>query len=178
MVTSQEAHAWAEYYDGERGCWKILEATPGREAPVTLATDPGSGTDRTHAETPVQEETPAGTDTGKSWLPVWLVLPGIMLVLAVRRGLARLVRESRKRRAPARKRVLLLWQEAEGLSKASGKPIPDALLELAQRAKFSQHRVTAMDAVPLETFCQECRERLQKAPFWKKFINRYLYLRD
>ena len=35
-----------------------------------------------------------------------------------------------------------------------------------------------MDAVPLETFCQECRERLQKAPFWKKLINRYLYVRD
>ena len=179
VVTSQEAHAWAEYYDGERGCWKILEATPGREISADgSATAPEPDADRPHAETPAQEEPPAGSETAKAWLPVWLVLPGVALVLAARRALVRLVREGRKRRSPARKRILLLWQEAEDLSEATGKPIPDELLELAQRAKFSQHRITAMDAVPLETFCQECRERLQKAPFWKKLINRYLYVRD
>ena len=109
---------------------------------------------------------------------LFLLPRGRVLELRARKMLVRLVREGRKRRSPARKRILLLWQEAEGLSEATGKPIPDGLLELAQRAKFSQHRITAMDAVPLETFCQECRERLQKAPFWKKLINRYLYVRD
>ena len=95
-------------------------------------------------------------------------------MLILRRCLLRMVWEYRKKRGTARRRVLLLWQEAERLSKACGREIPEELLELAQKARFSQHRITAMDAVPLETFCQDCRERLQKAPWWKRlwlFVN-------
>lgn len=45
VVSSLDAHAWAEYYDGSSGIWRILEATPAdpsdeEEAGITLGTVP------------------------------------------------------------------------------------------------------------------------------------------
>ena len=45
VVSSLDAHAWAEYYDSSSGIWKILEATPAdpldeEEAGITLGTIP------------------------------------------------------------------------------------------------------------------------------------------
>lgn len=166
VVTTRQAHAWAEYYDAAEGAWRILEATPAAlvsdgqtDAPTGLPAAPEPGL--------AGGQKPDSRMIGRGYL-VWLLLPGAALMLILRRCLLRMVWEYRKKRGTARRRVLLLWQEAEVLSKACGREIPEELLELAQKARFSQHRITAMDAVPLETFCQDCRERLQKAPWWKR----------
>lgn len=182
VVTSREAHAWAEYYNGETGCWLILDATPaqetasGEEAPQMQPTAATETQQPTGAPEGLPEEIPVQKSRGG--FPFgWLVLPALFLLLAGRRALVRVIRETRKRRSTARKRVLLLWQEAEMLSKASGRAIPEDLLELAQKARFSQHRITAMDVIPLETFCQDCVERLQKASWGKRMIDRYIFVR-
>ena len=58
VVSSLNAHAWAEYYDSSSGIWKILEATPAdpldeKETESTLATLPE---ENTPLITPTEEE--------------------------------------------------------------------------------------------------------------------------
>ena len=58
VVSSLNAHAWAEYYDSSSGIWKILEATPEdplneEEPEITLATLPE---ENTPLITPTEEE--------------------------------------------------------------------------------------------------------------------------
>lgn len=58
VVSSLNAHAWAEYYDSSSGIWKILEATPEdplneEEQEITLATLPE---ENTPLITPTEEE--------------------------------------------------------------------------------------------------------------------------
>lgn len=58
VVSSLNAHAWAEYYDSSSGIWKILEATPAdplneEEPEITLATLPE---ENTPLITPTEEE--------------------------------------------------------------------------------------------------------------------------
>lgn len=173
VVTTQEAHAWTEYYDVEAGCWKILDATPAGSGPETQP-------QIVESIQPEKNTRPRKETQSPGWgqvLALWLTVPAWALLLVLRRWLVRKIRELRIRRSSARKRVLLLWQEAESLARAVGRPIPEELLELAQKARFSQHRITAMDAVPLETFCQECRERLGKRPWWRNFWDQFILVR-
>ena len=58
VVSSLNAHAWAEYYDSSSGIWKILETTPAdplneEEPEITLATLPE---ENTPLITPTEEE--------------------------------------------------------------------------------------------------------------------------
>lgn len=52
VVTNQDAHAWAEYYDSDFGAWRILEATPA---------DPDDGESELTATIPETETIPKST---------------------------------------------------------------------------------------------------------------------
>ena len=76
VVTSQDAHAWVEYYDSGSGSWRILEATPAdlqeedtEAAPGTTAEETEPDVSVTEADTSVTEsdqpEEPAAPDTPK-----------------------------------------------------------------------------------------------------------------
>ena len=181
MVTTLDAHAWAEYYDGAEGCWKILESTASRSAAQGAAQlrEPGMGTETMDPN--ARETTPGEPAPGPSarkpvshWL---LILPGLVLLLLLRRYVLLLLRREAIRRADTKKRALLYWRRAEDLSKALGREIPGGLLELAQRAKFSAHRITAMDLVPFQDYIRSCCQELKTAPWWRRLLDQLWFIR-
>lgn len=181
MVTTLDAHAWAEYYDAAEGCWKILESTASRTAARGAAQprEPGMGTETVDPN--AGETTPGEPAPGPSarkpvshWL---LILPGLVMLLLLRRYVLLLLRREAIRRADTKKRALLYWRRAEDLSKALGREIPGGLLELAQRAKFSAHRITAMDLVPFQDYIRSCCQELKTAPWWRRLLDQLWFIR-
>ena len=180
-VTTLDAHAWAEYYDGAEGCWKILESTASRTAAQGAAQlrEPGMGTetlDPNAGETAPAE--PAPRPSARKPVSHWLlILPGLVLLLLLRRYVLLLLRREAIRRADTKKRALLYWRRAEDLSGALGREIPGGLLELAQRAKFSAHRITAMDLVPFQNYIRSCCQELKTAPWWRRLLDQLWFIR-
>ena len=175
VVTSDQAHAWAEFYDSTQGSWQILEATApdiGERAPVptTEETQPPAVTQ----EPPETEPTSSVSAPGKTrtlW-PLWLlVLP---LLLPVLRWAVQRFRTRCRQALPPNKRCLLWWREAQRLGKVLGQTPPEELLELAQRAKYSQHRLTPMDLRPFADYCANCRRELEEQPLYKRLYYKYI----
>ena len=180
VVTTEEAHAWAEYYDANLGYWQILEATaPGIARPTPVATLPAEAaarTEPTHSPPPTAgaPTAPVPDEPSGGSLPwAWLLVP-VPLLLPLRRQAALFLRRQRTRRASLNRRCLLLWANAERLARALGSTPPEGLHALAERARYSQHRLTPMELKPLEDFCQSCRKQLEGKPpltrFWNKCI--------
>ncbi len=182
IVTSLQAHAWAEYYDHDSGEWQILEATapdagirptpqpretvPSTEAPPSVPTGPASAPT---APSPIPEAQ-RRTAPRLSWL--WLLL--LPLLLPLRRLAVLFVRRERRRRASLNRRCLLYWAEAERLSRALGEPPPEALQSIAERARYSQHKLTPMELTPLTDYCRECRQKLDGQSLIQRGWNKYV----
>lgn len=68
VVTSQDAHAWVEYYDSGSGIWRILEATPPdlKEEETEAAQET---TEETEPDVPVTEADTSVTEFGKTENP-------------------------------------------------------------------------------------------------------------
>lgn len=183
IVTTEEAHAWAEYYDSALGSWQILEATAPGSTPtpaVTPATRPTQSAQPTQAA-PTEAAPPAASAApvpsgqaapGRGPGPLWLLLLPAALPL-LRQGVL-LLRRQRIRRSGLNRRCLLYWVRAERLSSALGIRPPEALKALAERARYSRHRLTPMELIPLTDYCDDCREKLEQKGLLKRLWNRYI----
>ena len=175
VVTSDQAHAWAEYYDRSLGSWQILEATApdsGARTPVpaTEATVPPTGAQEPPETQPVSSPDPP-VKQRHLW-PLWLlVLP---LLLPPVRWTVVLLRRRYRQTLPPNKRCLHWWREAQNLGNALGETPPEQLLDLAQRAKYSRHRLTSMDLKPFEDYCAQCRRALEQRPLYKRLYYKYI----
>ena len=84
------------------------------------------------------------------------------------------IRRKRRENASINRRCLLWWAEAQRLGGALGEKVPDPLLRLAERAQYSQHRLTPMDLAPLERFCAQCRRSLEAQALPKRLLHKYI----
>lgn len=182
MVTTLDAHAWAEYYDTAEGAWKILESTASRTAPQTATQPreteaPAQTVDRSTGETLPSGEPVPEAPAKKPISPWLLLLPCLAVLPLLRRYAILFLRREALRRADTKRRALLYWRQAEDLSKALGKELPENLLELAQRAKFSAHRITALDLAPLKAYIRDCVQELKGAPWWRRLLDAVWFVR-
>ena len=70
----------------------------------------------------------------------------------------------------------MLYRHIRRLSKLTGSEIPEELTELAQRAKFSQHRLSEDDVAQLNTYSETLMQTLtQTRSLWKRFVYRMIY---
>ena len=186
IVTSLQAHAWTEYYDDNLGCWQILEATAPdtgiRPAPAaqgttipkqSRATTPTQPT-ATTPTAPSGPSGPSGTHRASASRLRWLWLLPLSALLPLRRLTVLLIRRERRRRASLNRRCLLYWAEAERLSRALETTPPEALQALAERARYSQHRLTPMELTPLADYCRECRHALDGQSPIRRAWNKYM----
>ena len=192
-VTSDDAHAWVEYYDYRSWTWNILEVTPGDDSlpPVPMTEEP-TQPNQTElstqpAETLAAQTVPAQTTPSNpiseepSWqLPLWIPLTAVFLgLLGCLAELERLLRISLRRRHQTRgnnnRRAAACWKELRLLTRLLKRPMPEELEQLTEKALFSQHTLTREELNSF-TACQAaCRRALRKAPWWKKLLYRYWY---
>lgn len=191
-VTSDDAHAWVEYYNYRTWGWYVLEATPAAQEPqeTTVPTAPGEETRSTVPETaaptqsaamqtspPQQQEEQAATRwTLPLWVPLTLALLALAALLAEGQRLARIeLRRRRQGRGGNNQRAAACAQELQLLSRLTRVRIPEELTQLTEKAVFSQHTLTP-EELRVYALCQAAyRRRLRQAPWWKKPLYRYWY---
>ena len=180
-VTSRDAHAWAEYYDSEQGCWRVLESTPAEGGTAQPVQTVPSATDAPPVPQPEEvttpTEPPAQISEEKDSGPLWglLLLPAAALLLILQRYVRLLLRRRMQQRGTVNRQALRLWQEAEVFARLLKEPPPEQLSRLAEKALFSQHTLTPEELTPFREYRSRSIRRLRKAPWYFRLLYRYIY---
>lgn len=198
-VTGEQAHAWAEYYEPALNTWVVLEATPAEGIPAPVETLPPQteAPEETAAPSlPTQPEPETTAPPMVTETAPWVTEPpvqqememestGRLLPLLAAAGLLmltelqRLLRLALERRGQSRgdrnRRCLRKWRRAERLAKHLKEEPPEVLEALAQKAKFSPHRLTEEELKPFDAYFTEGRGALEKSPWYKRLLYRYLF---
>lgn len=131
----------------------------------------------TAGETQPQGQGEASADLG--WLWPWLI--GLGAGLTVIAGLwsqyrIRFRKRLKKQRAGTpNQQALARWQEILRLSRLLKAQPPEALLELAEKAKFSQHTVSKEELTQLGIYLQQQRKAIAALPVWKRLTLKLIW---
>lgn len=189
LVLGQNAHAWVEYrLPGQP--WKVLESTPadtGESPAFTLPQQTTSVTEETtQPQTPAQSEqtlpsqtlpveTSAPTEqeapkdsSGEAASYGWLVWLAVAVIAVVLQWRLRVTLRRRRRGGRKNARALGWWRDIERMSHLLGQQPSEELLELAQKAKFSQHVLTNEELSRFSHACSVLQTRLKQQPLPKR----------
>lgn len=204
VVSSLDAHAWAEYYDSESGAWQVLEATPAdpeaeetepsevipeSEPEETQEEEEESGPAATDAEenptkpTDSQNKVPGNTGTQNTnkkplKIPGWLktVLKCLLAVAVV--PIQAYVRMSWKRklwnRGMPNERTITRWRQTRYLAKLLKQDYPEELDDLAQKAKFSQHRIQPEELQRFDEYWQTLVHHVHSKPWYQRILLKWI----
>ena len=200
-VTNLQAHAWVEAWIGGR--WIEIEPTPAdateftgiipgqNTSPITEPSetrDPDAPPDPHLRETnekpePTKESNPRGNGSGGSEssepvdltvLWVFLAIVGVPALIHARRSLIIRLRGKRIAHASPNDRAHLLYRHMLWMEKLGGGKIPEEMVALAKKARFSQHSLTDVELAAMGQVCDEQRARLQICGFWKRLYYKYI----
>ena len=203
VVSNREAHAWAEYYDSGSGAWRVLEATPGDHtdpATAPVATVPPAET--APDETEMQEPTVTPDDTGlppnnsekmpdltedtrsESSPPLWLSFPGwliglsgcliFVLLIPIQAKLRISYKATLWNRGNTNDMAIARWKQTQKEAGILKMPYPENLDTLAQKAKFSQHRILPKELEQFDEFRLGITVQLSWMPWYIRVI--YLWI--
>ena len=170
-VTTDNAHAWAEYFDEERG-WCVLDATPPDFSPSQY--EPTQPTTAAGTREAVPRSTEAPTKPapersgGGSKAPWQLVIPfaavtALILIIILKTKITDLIRRrgftvgSRDDRARYAYRYLLR------LSGRTGIAVPQELEDIASKARFSDRHVTEDELEAICGYAKKQRDELYRS---------------
>lgn len=194
-VTSDDAHAWVEYYFDGAG-WYVLDPTPAADTPAQTAPEepiaaPIEPADNQPEDTPpAGDEPPAAPDipaesqetpqktNKKSVNILHFVWP--VLVLASALFLWRALRFSVRRTAIGRgspnRRAVALYHHICWLSRQTKTEVPSDFLEIAEKARFSHHKLNREDLLPMQAHAEQLtKQLLADKRFWKQVLYRVIY---
>ncbi len=145
--------------------------------------DPSEDSPGTKPQTQPLDETPEAVPSGDSnvmtrsrpsgkWL--WLLaVPALAGLTVLRRRLVLQRRKDRCHHGYPNRRALTLWRWLVRLSKADGNPPAEDLLSLAEKARFSQHKLTEAELSQLQTALDAKIQALQAVSPVKRLWYRY-----
>lgn len=192
-VTEDEAHAWVEYYEPDYG-WRPLDPTPAAEGPTEeeptavpqeptqeLPPEPEEKPEEDPAPKPPLEPSHGMEPAAKPEKPrvfhknlLWLlIIPELLLAVWLRRWMFCRHRRDRCSRARPNRRGLTYWRWLVRLCRTSGEKPEEALLCLAEKARFSQHTLTEEEIGCLKSAVDGRIAELKKERFWKRVWYRY-----
>ena len=187
-VTSDNAHAWVEYYDQEKG-WVVLEPTPSafldvsahrEDSETVVSTSPETTaplpTDTVPAETiptePTTIETTSNTNNGGFTAPVkvttniylFIFIIGliflVLVALTVRYHICKNTIKKRFYKGKNNTKVIYIYRYIEKIKKFSRNVTPDKIDEIANKAKFSNHRINNEEIEIMLSFAKEERTEI------------------
>ncbi len=171
-VTSDNAHAWVEYYDKTRG-WVVLEATPSSFEPVSNTRVDIETIPKTEPTKPNRvETTPKATNGGyskpdkvtvKSNANPYLIVIALILLtlisLIVRYRICKNAIAKHFYKGKNNTRAIYIYRYIEKIRKLSNNVTPDIVNEIANKARFSNHRINDDEIrIMLSFVCDERKE--------------------
>lgn len=188
-VPEKNAHAWAEYYDTDRG-WVLLEATPEERAArqptetrpqittgevteeeTTAPTQPDTAPTRPQ-DSPTEKARTA--DSSPAWLWGLLSVGLLLMFLLLRRAVVCSVRKRKLQSGSENARICARWRYYKKLCRLSGTEPEKDLYALAQKAEYSPYRSTAEEQERFDRALGQQKELLQNAPIPKRWYVKYL----
>lgn len=194
-VYQKDAHAWVECYIAGIG-WRVLEATPADgTSPVpqetvqqpteiqTAPTEPGDvpqdsqppQVTRPQVQQPNQSTSPIGGVDGpdqpeKQKLPAWLGT-AVWILLAVAAvpfqwQLRLWLRRKRFARGDTNRQALVRFREIARHCRILRRSPEKEMILLAQKAKFSQHTITAEELAQMDAWLEKSRKEFQSQSLW------------
>ena len=194
-VTSDDAHAWVEYYEDGVG-WFVLDPTPAANTPVQTApeepvTAPSDPMDTPPEDTlPADTEPPAAPDILEESQEtaqkntknpvnflrfVWPVLL-LATVLFLWRALLFSIRRTAMGKGAPNRRAITLYHHICWLARQTKTEVPDEFLKIAEKARFSHHKLNREDLLPLQAHTEQLtKQLLADKRFWKQALYRVVY---
>ena len=152
--------------------------------PTQNTTLPGNTTPSQSVTRPSTEPTqdpsqPGAAVVDLSWLWTALrylgILAGVALVLWSQYVLRLRRRWKLQRTGHKNAQALARWQEIRRLGRLLKTPPPKELLELAEKARFSQHILTQEELLSLGQYLQQQRKAVQKLPIFQRIFLKLLW---
>lgn len=200
-VTSDDAHAWVEcYIDGEG--WYMLDPTPAAEE-TSAAPEDTSNTQEPEKE-PVSElhptqdppQTPSDPKPAQNGDPIvdhvgkpdeaqpkklgflHFIWPPLALIAALLlwRALLFSIRSTALRKGSPNRRAVTLYHHICWLARQTKTEVPTEFLGIAEKARFSHHRLSREDLLPLQDHAEQLtKQLLADKRFWKQILYRIFY---
>lgn len=202
VVSSDNAHAWAEYFDDEMGCWIPLDATPPSFEPAQYnsATEETKATqnntqDETEPTTVAQSETTVPLTTSEnanttnnnpnkennSFGAIQIVLTVIIILLLlaaaviIRRKILLAIRNNHFSKGRNNSRAICIYRDIESLGRFSNNVIPDEIKEIALKARFSSHTISKDELKTLMSYHDDAeKELLRNSSKFKRFYFKFI----
>lgn len=150
---------------------------PQPETPAAPDAAPNSG--NSGASQGTEKTGDAAGEPGK-WLTALFWILALLAVIGLWFGyrIVRLTgRSAQLNGGNSNRQAVMYFRHLRFLSKLAGAEIEPELEELALRAKFSQHRLTTQELVPLKARCEALTQQLmQEKSLWKRFLYRMIYV--
>lgn len=194
-VTSDDAHAWVEIYLNGIG-WLVLDPTPAADTPAQTVpeeivsspaepvSEPQEHTPPTDTEPPATPDTPAESqetpqETSKKPVSilrfVWPVL-ALAAALFLWRALLFSIRKAAIGRGSPNRRAITLYHHICWLARQTNTEVPADFLTVAEKARFSHHKLNREDLLPLQAHAEQLtKQLLADKRFWKQALYRVFY---
>ena len=170
-VTDADAHAWVEYWLPGYG-WTVLEATPAIMVPaVPENTDPATAptvndVERDETYAPQREK-----NRGLLLLVWWLLgAAGAILLLAAQRKARLSLRKRWLNKGNSNEKMLRRWRQLVRCHNALKTPPEQLYLDLAEKAKFSPHTITAEELSVMDAGIDAAVQRLRQKNIFRRFV--------
>ena len=157
-VYTANAHAWAEYWLPGYG-WTVLESTPAAQAEdAGMITQP--------EKKPVSDEV----------IAIIAAVTLLMTIVAVfvQQWIRLRLRQKKLTKGTLKQRALAYWQETVRFANCLEEAPAAGLLEIAERAKFSNHTMTEEDLEPFLIYLDSAKQRIRNHGFFRKLYYRFV----